>query len=63
MKKKTDAEIREAVLHELQTDIRVAEPGVNPASSDGGGVQASLAFCSSLNTRVSGPQPVRVWMS
>ena len=28
MKKKTDVEIREAILHELQSDSRVAEPGV-----------------------------------
>jgi osmotically-inducible protein OsmY len=35
MKKKTDAEIREAVLHELQNDIHVAEPGLNVQVDDG----------------------------
>jgi osmotically-inducible protein OsmY len=40
MKKKTDAEIRAAVLHELQSDGRVAEPGVN-VQVDGGIVTLS----------------------
>jgi osmotically-inducible protein OsmY len=35
MKKKTDAEIRAAVVHELQNDIRVSEPGLNVLVDDG----------------------------